>query len=326
MLIHMKFSIKTRIISVVVLSLIMGIFMSQAVCAAPEETLDLASLAEEQDKLDKELADIMTDIKKTDKDREKCSTELKSAQADVDSQYDAMSNRIRYLYEEGDVSMMNMLCGAKSMADFINKAEYVSTINTYDRSKMKELQDARQVVQDKQDKLTSKIRKLKKLKKARVAKQKELAKKIEKSLAALAARAGASLTFPAGSSGTGSQPSLNLPSDSSPVTFQTNSGTYTWNGSVLTRAAGVNKGPSGMETYYNLNMSGVISIMRSMGNKDKYWVRKDGVKMLGDYVMVGADFKKHPRGSIVDTSLGKGIVVDTGYFYYKKQLDIATAW
>ena len=63
-----------------------------------------------------------------------------------------------------------------------------------------------------------------------------------------------------------------------------------------------------------------------LGNKDKYWVRKDGVKMLGDYVMVGADFKKHPRGSIVDTSLGKGIVVDTGYFYYKKQLDIATAW
>ena len=99
----------------------------------------------------------------------------------------------------------------------------------------------------------------------------------------------------------------------------------TWTGPKLTRAGGVNQGPTGKETYYNLNMSGVVSIMRNMGNNDAYWVRDDGVKMLGDYVMVAADLETHPRGSIVESSLGEAIVVDTGYLE-KEQLDIAVCW
>lgn len=104
--------------------------------------------------------------------------------------------------------------------------------------------------------------------------------------------------------------------------------TPSWNGSVLTPSAGINYGPSGKETYYNLDMSGVVSIMRGMGNNDNYWVRGDGAKMLGDYVMVAANLNVHPRGSLVETSLGTGIVCDTGSFAYGNatQLDIATSW
>jgi hypothetical protein len=103
---------------------------------------------------------------------------------------------------------------------------------------------------------------------------------------------------------------------------------YTWNGSVLTPSAGVNYGPSGKETYYNLNMRGVISIMRGMGYTGEYWVRNDGCKMLGNYIMVAANLSVHPRGSLVETSLGTGIVCDTGGFAAgnPNQLDIATTW
>ena len=99
----------------------------------------------------------------------------------------------------------------------------------------------------------------------------------------------------------------------------------------LTKSAGVYNGPSGKETYYNLNMSGVVSIMRSMGYSEEeypYWVREDGCKMLGDYIMVAANFSIRPRGTIVETSLGQGIVCDTGGFasYNTTQLDIATNW
>ena len=100
---------------------------------------------------------------------------------------------------------------------------------------------------------------------------------------------------------------------------------YSWDGPVLTKIGGVNQGPTGKETYYNLNMGEVVNIMRNMGNTDEYWVREDGVKMLGDYVMVAADLEEHPRGSIVDSSLGEAIVVDTGYLE-KDQLDIAVTW
>ena len=101
-----------------------------------------------------------------------------------------------------------------------------------------------------------------------------------------------------------------------------------WKGPVLTRSRGTITGPSGKETYYNLNMSGVVNIMRRMGNEDEYWVRDDGCKMLGDYIMVAADLDIRPRGSLVDTSLGKGIVCDTGTFTNTNpyQLDIAVDW
>ena len=104
-----------------------------------------------------------------------------------------------------------------------------------------------------------------------------------------------------------------------------------YSGSKLTRSRGSIQGPSGKETYYNLNMSGVVSIMRRMGFSESeypYNVRADGVKCLGPYVMVAAHLGNRPRGSKVQTSLGTGIVCDTGGFAAGNptQIDIATAW
>ena len=102
----------------------------------------------------------------------------------------------------------------------------------------------------------------------------------------------------------------------------------TWDGPVLDPYVGTVIGPSGKETYYNLDMSGIVEIMRSMGNMDEYHVREDGCKMLGDYIMCAANLDVHPRGSLVPSSLGMCIVCDTGGFaeYDPNQLDIAVTW
>lgn len=96
----------------------------------------------------------------------------------------------------------------------------------------------------------------------------------------------------------------------------------------LTPSAGVVTGPSGKETYYNLPMEGVVELMHASGNSDEYHVREDGVKMLGNYVMVAANLDVHPRGSLVETSLGMAIVCDTGSFSEDNpdQVDVAVDW
>jgi hypothetical protein len=101
-----------------------------------------------------------------------------------------------------------------------------------------------------------------------------------------------------------------------------------WKGPVLSKRKGVVHGPSGKETYYNLNMSIVVRNMHRLGYDYEYWVRDDGVKMLGDYVMIAANLNMRPRGTLVETSLGTGIVCDTGGFAKKNptQIDIATTW
>ena len=103
---------------------------------------------------------------------------------------------------------------------------------------------------------------------------------------------------------------------------------YEWDGDVINSYVGTVKGPSGKETYYNLPMSGVIKIMKSLGYTGEYWVREDGAKMLGDFIMVAAELGSRPKGTIIKTSLGWAVVCDTGGFanWNPTQLDIATAW
>ena len=75
-------------------------------------------------------------------------------------------------------------------------------------------------------------------------------------------------------------------------------------------------------------MEGVIELMQEEGIYLEYWIRKDGVKMYGDYIMCAANLKLRPRGTILETSLGTAIVCDTGGFVDENpyQVDIAVTW
>lgn len=104
--------------------------------------------------------------------------------------------------------------------------------------------------------------------------------------------------------------------------------TYTAPSGGLTPSGGVNNYNGQLETYYNLPMEGVIQQARNFGIEGEYWIRDDGVKMYGDYVIVAANRDVHPIGSLVETSLGTGISLDTGAFAAGNptQVDIATSW
>lgn len=95
----------------------------------------------------------------------------------------------------------------------------------------------------------------------------------------------------------------------------------------LTRSLGRVDGVSEVETWYNLPMDLVIENMRKRGYSEAdypYYIRSDGVKMFGDFVIVAADLNKYPRGSVVYTTLGQGMVLDTGEDL--DGFDIAVIW
>lgn len=96
----------------------------------------------------------------------------------------------------------------------------------------------------------------------------------------------------------------------------------------LTKYSGIYWNGGQLETYYNLDMSVVVETAHANGIGGDYWIRSDGCKMLGEYIMIAANQSVHPYGSTVSTSLGTGIVVDTGGFAENnpKQIDIAVNW
>ena len=105
-----------------------------------------------------------------------------------------------------------------------------------------------------------------------------------------------------------------------------------WSGPVLTAEMGCNLyGPNGAETWYNMPMDAFFSFIYDLGFSGTPYVGANGVwywsNADGDFVVVGAYLPKYPRGTYVQTSLGPGIVLDTGFFYYgEDQFDIATTW
>lgn len=116
--------------------------------------------------------------------------------------------------------------------------------------------------------------------------------------------------------------------DDIPASTESQVETYYVAEGCLTPTEGVHYGPSGKESYYNLNMQNCVDIMKGNGFDYEYWIRDDGVKMFGPYVMIAANLDIRPKGTLVETSLGTGIVVDTGEFanYDITQIDIAVDW
>ena len=100
--------------------------------------------------------------------------------------------------------------------------------------------------------------------------------------------------------------------------------------SVLNKRMGVNYFNGQKETYYNLRMTGVIRLLDDMGiPHGEYWVRDDGAKMLGDYIMLATDTNRIPKGTIWETSLGTGMIVDHcsgSESYPGVWIDVAVNW
>lgn len=91
---------------------------------------------------EKELSDIEDEIDET-KDN------LEAAKQQSEDQYEDMKIRIQYMYENGNTSTLEMLLSSSSFSDFLNRSEYVSDINTYDRQKLEEfIQIQEQIAQE----------------------------------------------------------------------------------------------------------------------------------------------------------------------------------
>lgn len=105
-----------------------------------------SSLQTELDGINKELASISEEIADTQMQTEMMSAEilrtedsLRAAQEDENKQYEDMKARIKYMYETGDATLLELLFSADNMADFLNKAEFVQNVSDYDREMLDKL-------------------------------------------------------------------------------------------------------------------------------------------------------------------------------------------
>ena len=104
--------------------------------------------------LDSELSSIQEKIEKyntliTEKEAQIVETteELNEAIKQQEDQYEAMKKRIRFMYEKGDTFYLEMLFSSAGFADMMNKADYIESLSRYDRNKLEEYVQTREMVE-----------------------------------------------------------------------------------------------------------------------------------------------------------------------------------
>lgn len=86
-------------------------------------------------------------ITQKEQEIEETKKELEEAIAVEEKQYEEMKIRIRFMYEKGDQFYLDMLAGASSFGDMLNKAGYVEAISAYDRGKLNEYEENRMLIE-----------------------------------------------------------------------------------------------------------------------------------------------------------------------------------
>ncbi len=73
---------------------------------------------------------------------------LKEAEANEKKQYEDMKSRIKYMYEHGSATLLEMLFSAENMSDFLNKADFIESLSEYDRNALEDLMEIHQQIED----------------------------------------------------------------------------------------------------------------------------------------------------------------------------------
>lgn len=79
--------------------------------------------------------------------------EYEAAQAREEEQYEAMKKRIRFLYEKGDQTYVQLFFESKDLSDMLNKADFVEKLYEYDRTKLIEYTETKKQVAELQERL-----------------------------------------------------------------------------------------------------------------------------------------------------------------------------
>ncbi len=93
--------------------------------------------------------ELEADITAKEEELEAAKDELAAAELRCEEQYEDMKLRIQFMYENSTTSTWQALLEATSITDFLNRTEYISQINEYDRQKLTEFEEIQQEVADK---------------------------------------------------------------------------------------------------------------------------------------------------------------------------------
>lgn len=314
-----------------------------------------SNLQDQLDGINQDMVEISDKIAETEAQIEESNNEVFRLEASLqisrnneEKQYENMKSRIKYMYENGSESMISMLFSADSMADLLNKADFVQNVTEYDRDMLENLVEVREGIETQEDDLKQQQQELADLKEQLNSEQAELQAKADATSTDLAtfnaqlqaardakakeeeaAEAASTATSSknnssSGNANSGSNSSSNSSSGNNSSNSNSGSNSGTNHGNYVIPSGGLTPSKGRIwfnghsETYYSQKVlpGGGLAIPGRH-------IASDGtIRDKDNYIVVASD--DYPKGTVVQTSLGAGKVYDSGSG--KGNIDLYTDW
>lgn len=114
--------------------------------------------------ISKKISELENQLIEKQQEVDQTQEELQRAQEDREKQYQDMKLRIQFLYENQTVSTLERILSSKSIAEFLNNAEYVSQISQYDRNMLVKYEETVESIAKMEETLEAEISELQSMK------------------------------------------------------------------------------------------------------------------------------------------------------------------
>ncbi len=146
--------------------------------AGKAEESKLASQIKNLDKLIKEaegeIKDLQNEIVQTNNKIAEVEAQLTAKKADIDQQNSEMGARIRAMYKNGDVGILEVLLGSTNITDFLTNLDMTQKIFDNDVEMLEQLEEQHKVLENHQNQLEALRRKLTEKRQTEASKQGQL--------------------------------------------------------------------------------------------------------------------------------------------------------
>ena len=121
---------------------------------------DLNSLNGQLNNIISSMNELETEIGNKEKEIADAKEQLEEAEEKSAEQYENMKTRIQYMYENGSITVWQMLMESDSITDFLNRTEYAAEINRYDRELLTQFQELQQQIAEQKELLEGELAEL----------------------------------------------------------------------------------------------------------------------------------------------------------------------
>jgi murein DD-endopeptidase MepM/ murein hydrolase activator NlpD len=113
----------------------------------------VAELDSKLAEFNKNLEDMNVRLSELETLLEETSSELEAAKEKEAVQYENMKKRIKYMYESGQTSYLQLFFESRSFSELLSKAEYISKVSEYDRNMLIAYQETKDYIAEAEAKL-----------------------------------------------------------------------------------------------------------------------------------------------------------------------------